>query len=320
MKTQCTLFLSLLFIWISGAGHEAMAFSCTSNGVSIGGTGTFNIPVDVVLDKTTDRIILTDMSSYTTCGGFKGYRDALKVTGASISSKLTSIGFTGFANIFNSTYSFPLGDYCVWPDASCSTNFTDGKNIPVNVQIGMQRTSYNNITGITIPAGTEIARFSVIQRSHSDWGWNKRWVFVLKNKLVIPAYTCSVSNPNQTVTLLPVRKAEIINNGAGKYPDATPFSINLSCEPDTTVSVKFEGATMPGKTDVLSNASSGNENIGIQMLFKNSPVVLGNTLRVVDNAQEQERMSFDAYYYYNGNSSIKAGDVTAVTTFTLTYQ
>lgn len=321
MKKKWLLFFNLLTVlFLLSWSQQTFAFSCTSNGVSIGGAGTFTVPVDVILNKTTSSIILTDMRNHTTCVGFKGYSDALQVTGAAISSHLTGIGFSGFINIFGSRYNFPLGTYCVWPDASCSRNFTDGINIPVNVQIGMQRTSFNNLTGITIPAGTEIARFSVRQRSISTWGWNKTWVFILKNKLVVPAYTCTIKNPNQTVNLPDVKATELKNNGAGRYPKDSPFSINLACDPETTVSVKFEGTKMTGKNDVLANISTGNENVGVQMLFKGNPVILGQNIQVINSSQNEESLPFSAYYFYNGAPGVHAGAVTATTTFTFTYQ
>lgn len=87
---------------------------------------------------------------------------------------------------------------------------------------------------------------------------------------MIPAYACTVNNPNLTISLPAVQKADLQNNGAGRYPAETPFSLNLTCEPNTTVSVQFDETTMSGKDDVLANTSSGNDATGIQVLFKNN--------------------------------------------------
>jgi len=318
MKKQLLMLILLLGGSVGLLPKAAFAFNCTSNGVSIVGAGTFTIPIDVTLNKTTDSIILTDLSSYTSCFGQTGYSDALRTTGASISPLLSGLGFSGFANIYGTLHNFPLNQQCVWPDASCSTNYPNVQYTPVRVQIGMKRTSSVNMGGITIPAGAEIARLSVQQRSYSTWGWDKTWIFTLKNPLEIPAYTCTVSNPNQTINLPIVSKSDLQSNGAGKYSVATPFNLNLNCDPQTTVSVKFEGENMAGTNDVLANTSSGNDSVGVQMVYNSTPVKLGQNLQVIDNAQAQEILPFNAHYYYNGGN-ISGGPVTSVTTFTFSY-
>ncbi|CAI1580083.1 fimbrial protein BcfF [Serratia fonticola] len=337
MKKQLALLFCLLFIGVFGLfqPRAALAFSCTSNGVSIGGTGTYTVPIDVVLNKDSDDIQLSNLSAYTTCSGYLGYagaggapaNDALRTYGSSsFSSTLSSMGFTGYATIIGTRYNFPLPvGKCIWVDGSCSyTASTSPTTAPVNIQIGMKRTSSGLPSGATLPAGTEIARFTVEQRgtlggSAPTWGYGiKTWVFILKNPLVIPAYTCSWTNPNQTVKLSPVSAKNLRSNGAGRYPDAKPFDINLTCEPQTTVTVKFEGTTIPGKTDVLANTSSGNDSVGIQVLFKNIPVVYGQDLQVIANSQAQESLNFNAYYYYNGGD-VSAGLVSSVATLTFKY-
>lgn len=302
----------------------ALAFSCTSNGVGIGGSGTFTIPIDVALTKTTSSIILTDMSTYTSCFGQNGYTDALRTTGATISPILTGLGYSGFAEIYGTRYNYPLGMVCAWPDASCSTNYPNLQSTPVMVKIGMQRVSAVSGVGVTIPAGTEIARLQVQQRSNLgvagqvNWGWDKTWIFTLKSQLVIPAYTCTLNNPNQTVTLPAVKKADLQNNGVGRYPETSPFYINLTCDPQTTVAVQFDGTAMTGKDDVLANSSPGNDSTGIQVLFNNSPVKLGQSLQTIANSQAQEKLTFNASYYYNGGA-VSAGLVSSVATLTFKY-
>jgi len=170
MKKNLRFLLCLLYSGLIGLlllPMSAMAFSCTSNGVAIGGSGTFTIPIDVALNKTTSNITLTDMSTYTNCSGQSGYTDALRTTGATISPMLTSLGYTGFSVIGGATYNYPLGTVCVWPDSNCSTNYPNLANVPLQVKIGIQRVAMINGTGTTIPAGTEIARLQVQQRSNN---------------------------------------------------------------------------------------------------------------------------------------------------------
>lgn len=134
---------------------------------------------------------------------------------------------------------------------------------------------------------------------------------------------CSVTNSNQTVTLQDASKAELRNH-PGRYPKGKEFNIALSCDPQTKVSVKFEGTTMPGQDSVLANQTTGDgsagASVGIQMLYDNNPVTLGQPLQVLSNAQSSEQLPFSAHYYYNGGADIQAGNVTATTTFNFTYQ
>lgn len=326
MKNKRALLLFLLLsetFWLF-TPKTALAFSCTSNGVQIGGSGTFTIPVDVTLSKLTNEIILTDMSTYTTCHGVvnTSYQDALKVTGTTLSSTLSGLGFSGFIVVGGSSYNFPATNQCIWPDGNCTVS-TGVIETRLNVKIGMHRLDDGRWNSSTLPVGTEIARLSVLQRglyarAYMAWGAPKTWIFTLRNPLVIPAYSCSVNNPNQTVNLPRVNKTDIQSNGIGKYPEATLFKINLTCDPQTTVSVKFDGAAMEGKDDVLANTSSGNDSIGVQMLFNEDPITLGQNMRVIENSQEQETLALEAYYYYNGGA-VNAGEISSVTTFTFVY-
>jgi type 1 fimbria pilin len=54
------------------------------------------------------------------------------------------------------------------------------------------------------------------------------------------------------------------------------------------------------------------------MVFNNTPVKLGQDLLVINSAQAQESLTFNAHYYYNGGD-ISGGSVTSVTTFTFSY-
>lgn len=312
----------------------AQAFSCTSNGVGIGGTGTFTIPVNVTLNKTTSSIILSDLSTNSTCTGDTGtyYQDALKTISTSLNSSLVGLGYSGFIISSGSKYSFPATSLCLWPDSACSVTTSAGqRTVPLNVQIGMERTTFNNMAGTTIATGTEIARFQVTQRGRyyangssgeiiNAWSANKTWIFTLKNALVIPSYTCSWNNPNQTVTLPPVMKKDLIASGAGKYPEPTPYKLNLTCDKDTTVSVQFDGTTMAGKTDVLANSAGENQDVGVQLVYNSAPVVFAQKVKVIDNSDTQETLSYQAHYYYNGGANIQGGAVNATTTVTFTYQ
>ncbi|MBV8873905.1 MAG: hypothetical protein JO014_14435 [Metakosakonia sp.] len=97
---------------------------------------------------------------------------------------------------------------------------------------------------------------------------------------------------------------------------------NFACDEQTTVSVTFEGDTLSGTGTgtVLRNKLSGNDNIGIQLLFNDStPVKMTEKIEVAYSAQSTELLSFNAYYYYKGGN-ISRCSVKANTTFTFEYQ
>ncbi|CAM7619770.1 Fimbrial-type adhesion domain-containing protein [Phytobacter diazotrophicus] len=93
---------------------------------------------------------------------------------------------------------------------------------------------------------------------------------------------------------------------------------NFPCDEQTTVSVTFEGDTLSGTGTgtVLRNKLSGNENIGIQLLFNDSTP---EKIEVAYSAQSTELLNFNAYYYYKG-VNISSCPVKANTTFTFEYQ
>lgn len=314
--TTAILFISLFFLFYPRS--SLAAFSCTSNGVTIIGPGTFTIPVDVTISKSDVDVLLTDLSQYTRCVGDVNpyYRDALRTTNATISRDLLNAGFTGYVDLAGDKFSVPPGTHCIWPDRRCTVSSGNGAS-PLRVKIGITKTG-TNTKSFTIPAGTEIARLNVEQRSVNSWGEPKTWVFRLKNALVMPSYTCQVKNSTQNVTMPSVRNVDLIDHGVGIYPGVKKFNINLDCDPSVSISIKFEGDTMSGTSDVLKNTSGGNDSVGIQISQKGTPVKLGTSLKVIDNAAATESLEFEGNYYYNGGS-ISAGPVTSVATFTMEY-
>ncbi len=319
MTLLCVSFLSI--------PKPAYAFGCTSNGVSIGGAGTFTIPVDVIISKNASEIAITDMGQYTTCNGIIGtsgglvFNDALQITGSTFSPQLTAIGFSGLAWIWGTKYNFPLPTKCIWPDGNCRTE-NIGFTGPINMKIGMQRLAQSSFNAVTVPAGTEIARFTVTQRGNYGgtyaWGNLKTWIFTLRNPLVIPAYTCAWTNPNQTVVMPPANIIDLRSNGAGQYPQGKAFTLNLNCDPETTVAIQFDGIAMTGKNDVLANNGQPSNPVGIQIVNGNTPVVLGQRVQIIANARSQESLAFKAFYFYNGGA-VSPGTINATSTVTLSY-
>lgn len=322
-----------VFLFFLFQPSKTLAFGCTVFGRNATAAGVHNIPVDVILSKDSTDIKLVNFQDNSSCSGYLGWaggvaaNDALRTNRIStFSPALEDLGFSGYATIWGTRIDFPISvGRCVWPDGRCS--FNGGTSLftgPINVQIGMTRNLSVAQNGATVPAGTTIASFYLEQRGAtggaSSWGFHpKTWNFILKNDLVIPTYTCSVENYDQTVIMPRTRAADIEAYGVGRYPNAmTPVSISLNCAEGTTVSVLFDGTTIDGNNSVLKNTRSGSDNIGIQLLFGDTPISFGSPMQIISNAQSQEILKFKTYYFYTGGG-VSNGPVRAVSTFTFTY-
>ncbi|MDV2876708.1 hypothetical protein, partial [Phytobacter diazotrophicus] len=202
-------------------------------------------------------------------------RDSAKIKLVTINPDLTARGFTLQVKAGNSSWMSDTAAVgkCVWVDANCSTNgstSTEAKNkptVPVSVRLLRNSTAAYD----PIPAGTDIATVILWHYSRtfpSGWASSPATLYFKFDGAVTPIIpTCDITNFDNNVTLPDVRRADLVNHGAGRYTGVTKeFNINLACENKPKVSVKFNDDKMPGITseDVLVNKLSGNDNIGIQ--------------------------------------------------------
>lgn len=305
---------------------NALAFTCWNGSASTyNASATFTVQVDApVLDKSVIDTMLTDMSAYAKCQGQPDstYQDSLRVNTLSISSVLTNLGYEPYVEILGQKYKNQ--SVCIWPPSSGCNIFETGEHTgPILAKLGITRTTVTSWgSGTTLPAGSEIMRMETQMRGGAKWQpWYITWVFVLKNDLVTPTYTCELDNNYSNYISLPnVSVNQLKANGPGKYPDAAaPFQFKLTCDPQTSVSIRFDGTTMDNIDNVLANTKSGNDNVGIQLLFNDNPIKIGEMLEVISNSQANETVGFNAYYYYKGGA-VSGGEVNSVATFTFDYQ
>lgn len=323
MDIKPFLLRGVFFLLCSVFSTAALAFGCTTNG-SYGGSGsawTVQVAPPVLKKDTQSYVTITDMASYVSCNGTTS--DNLRTLTASVDSTLASYGFTGVININGTRYDMPAVGYYIWPYPLSSATLNGSATLKVKLEL-KRATAGSWKTGVTLPAGTTIATFVAQQRSSSTWGWNDTWTFKLNAPLVIPAYTCNVtSTANRSITLPRVSKSDLQSNGNGRYNNSkTRFSFNLDCDELATVKVAFSGPMMTGKNDVLANQESGNDNVGVQVVPSGSSTATkfdGSFTNMIDSAQEQESLDFDAYYYYNGGS-VSSGPVKALATYTFEYE
>lgn len=326
------IFLALMIFGATVASQSAYAFSCQTDGIYINTGQITTIPVDISLPTSLDdTVTITDMSLTTTCDGslqIRGQEDALRTTSATISNELTAQGYSGYINTPEGLYNEPLStNVCVWPanaDENCEINPTPGYiTLPLNIQISIKHTS-NIGDGVTIPAGTEIARLDLEQRSYNSWGWNKTWSFVLKHDLVIPAHTCKIdaSTPSR-VDLPPIPGSSLSHKGSTAQD--TPFTIELKCNSNIGVSLFLDGAEdidAAGNGVLAINTGPDKATgVGIQLLNNDLPIEFQKDIYVGTTSTEGFfKIPMTARYYKTTSLPVKAGDVSASITYSLTYQ
>lgn len=141
------------------------------------------------------------------------------------------------------------------------------------------------------------------------------------------ARTCTVTNPNITVSLadVSIARLRVVGSSAG----STAFSIALQCETGGMIYITLTDATNPGNvTDVLSlTADSTATGVGIRIRnpsntlvsFGPDSAVLGNLNQWLAGPSEATTtIPMTAEYFSTG--TVSAGTVRAVATFTMSYQ
>ncbi|MEH5973761.1 fimbrial protein [Phytobacter diazotrophicus] len=252
-------------------------------------------------------------------------QDKVKISSVRVGSGISSREFTVQIGINNSwKNSASSNGRCVYYTADCNTSQHQSRdNEPtVPVYVRLKRNSSNVYTAI--PSGTFIARVTLTQYSVSEpnGGAVAYLDFYTSGEITPVIPTCDVKNFDNNVTLPDVRRADLVNHGAGRYTGVTKeFNINLACENKPKVSVKFNGDKMPGITseDVLVNKLSGNDNIGIQLVHNNNAMKIGENIELLSAAADSENLKFNAYYYYKGGT-VQSGSIKANSEFTFTYQ
>lgn len=312
--------------------NKAQAFTCYSDGVSSGDNKsiTFTKFITVSPDafnKSVNDITLTDMSSYAKCSGGYGptWKDSLRTVKLTLANELVDHGYEGYISSYGSSPQVTPPELCLWPDQYCTVNQWDNSATrALNTIISMKRSEGSGrwSSGVKISAGMEVARLETRMSSMNTPRADVVWIFKLQNDLNLSAYTCTIDHYNASVTLPKVHRSEIMSHGIGRYSgEKKDFKIDLTCDPQTTVSIKFDGPQFGSTTNVLKNTLTGNDNVGVQILFDDEPMDIlsaSNPIKIISNSQSKETLSFNAWYYYGGGD-VSAGAIKSHATFTFDY-
>ena len=138
----------------------------------------------------------------------------------------------------------------------------------------------------------------------------------------VSVIACSVNTDSTNLAVsLPMVSTSALP-AIGSTAAATRFSINLSCQSGSNVSITLNTANAGSGTGVIAPTTGTGmaQNIGVQLLDGSLTPVTFNTTKSL-GATPNGTLSIPYYArYYRTASPITGGNVTATATFTLTYQ
>ena len=146
--------------------------------------------------------------------------------------------------------------------------------------------------------------------------------YVFNGDIVPLVPTCDVKTYDSTVKLPEVRRSDLMRS-LWRYQGANKeFTINIDCINNVSkAKITFNGDKMPGvaSNDVLKNMNSGNENVGVQIMFDDTPLEIGKEVLVKWWPSENTNLKFKAHYFTK-NGSINPGTIRAKSEFVITYE
>lgn len=138
----------------------------------------------------------------------------------------------------------------------------------------------------------------------------------------VKSVSCKVETPTVNVQLEDIIATQL--TGIGSVAKPKSFSIGLTCDEGALISAKFNGGVSENTTPeqgviALSQSADGKaEGVGIQILYRDTPVHLGSSTRLVSSAGYID-IPFIAQYYQT-KDPIRPGPANATATIEITYQ
>lgn len=134
---------------------------------------------------------------------------------------------------------------------------------------------------------------------------------------------CSITTPTMQFTLGDVFAGSLTSVGTTAKP--TVFNLGLNCNAGARVNAQLTGTqnTDTSTAGVLKLTNAGGANVatgvGIQLLYNNVPLALGNNIVLKTSAGGVEALPFTAQYYQT-KTVVTPGSANATATLQLTYQ
>lgn len=173
----------------------------------------------------------------------------------------------------------------------------------------------------SLPANTTLAQGRMTFQG-IDYSYTYGYLYFVLQGEVKAAGTCDVTGvDNSTVRLPSVSRADLAG-GTGRYTQLSKdFTFTLKCKNQPKINLKFDSLNkMTGVTDdVLANTTTGNDDVGFQIYYKNTPLKFGDNKALMTSTQQNEQLKFTAYYYRK-STGVNAGTITSNAEFIFNYE
>lgn len=317
--------MALTFMVVAGPVF-ADSNTCSSNSKS-GGTVTFMLPSEIVVPSngatsgplwTSPPVMPVNPPSFSSCGINvpNGLENATWGGPRAGDNTLypTSVTWLSYRILQSGNALLPYG-------SQPSPSSVDAINAQISSPFQLQLV----ITG-TIPGGNQTL----------PTGQLIRWDFMLGGGTIFTVETFSIGGSgainiiqpcvmaiDPTAVTLPTVATSAFA-GAGATTGTTPFQINLTnCPTGNQFNITLNTSNpQPGTTSVIQNtaATSPATGVGVQLLdATGQPITFGNAIPEGPIPDATVSLPFAARYYQTG-AAVTPGAVTAVATYTLTYQ
>ncbi|EEY99518.1 fimbrial protein [Vibrio sp. RC586] len=308
-----------LFCLVLLGSNNALAFSCTyannnSHSISLGDVKDIG-----------NEIVLYNFLAQTCSGNLHiDYQDALRISAVVKSTALIGSGLEIlFKSEAGSYYSWDDGlkGRCIWPVEGTYCQGSNYNNVnhytySMKGKVVLRRVSGTE-SGVTIPAGTELASLQFQQRGYypsspATWGGNY-YTIAFRNTDSLDFPTCNIDSANldKSVILPSVDKNAFSN--VGSTAGSTQFQYDLDCESGVAVNVTLEdGNNLSNTSDtfVLQNDSTAS-GVGIQMLHNGALIRFKErNVLIPSAAQGSNVIAFSARYIKNA-VNVEPGSVKA---------
>lgn len=186
-------------------------------------------------------------------------------------------------------------------------------------QVGIQLYKTAQVTGSGSVRSRQVASFILFNNKNN---WAQPESNISATSFNIKTLTCSVDSSTISVVMGDVERHAF--KGVGSWPSDTKtkdFTIPLTCDAGTRVTVQIDGDTPNAAEGLLNLTASGNSATGaaVQILHDSKPLALGSKVEIGLSTSGSNSPAFQARYYQSSND-ITPGKANATATFTLTYQ
>lgn len=283
--------------------------------------GTITVPTDTPVGSTvfTQDYLFDSVAGHQSfsCGGRDWTGNYITtMSGSAISPNIYNTGISGLG-IRISMYS--EADYWAFPVTATPAPFT----VPLHVT-GADNASFGSAylhvvvdvikTGESLTAGN--LDYVAPEFAYAD----TLKLADLQVSGVVTVSSCTVdSSTPKIVELDTVSSSKLATTGS--TANSKPFDITLNCNGSSNVNVTLSGeedVNTHGLGVLALDSSSTAKGVGIQILYQDNPVMLNQLMSVGTATTGQFKIPFTARYYKT-LSTVTAGDVSAVATYTLTY-